>query len=66
LHDRRQTTAAYRRANGVDVETVSMILGQANASATLNVYAHMLEGGMRAASGGLGAALERSRSSSQH
>jgi integrase len=39
FHDLRHTFATAAIAAGVDVKTVSSILGHANAAMTLNVYA---------------------------
>ena len=39
FHDLRHTFATRAIANGVDVKSVSSILGHANAAMTLNIYA---------------------------
>ena len=39
FHDLRHTFATYTIAEGVDVKTVSSILGHSNAAMTLNIYA---------------------------
>ena len=44
LHTLRHTFATWLLRDGVDVKTVSAVLGHANASVTLNVYAHLLPG----------------------
>jgi integrase len=44
FHDLRHGAASLMLANGIDVKTVSSRLGHANASTTLNVYAHVLKG----------------------
>jgi integrase len=43
LHDLRHFAATQLLAAGVPVKTVATRLGHANASTTLNVYAHHLE-----------------------
>ena len=43
LHDLRHFAATQLLAAGVPVKTVSARLGHANASTTLNIYAHQLE-----------------------
>ena len=42
IHELRHTQATHLLANGVDVKTVQERLGHANASVTLNTYAHAL------------------------
>jgi integrase len=49
LHSLRHTAASWLLAEGVDIITVSAILGHANPSITLNVYAHLLPGASEAA-----------------
>lgn len=49
FHDLRHTFATYAIAEGVDVKTVSSILGHANASMTLDVYASADSDSKRAA-----------------
>jgi integrase len=44
LHDARHTAASQLLAAGVDVRTVSAVLGHANPSITLNVYSHAIAG----------------------
>lgn len=43
VHDLRHTFASMRIANGCDVVELSRDLGHANASFTLNIYAHFFE-----------------------
>ena len=43
LHDLRHAHATQLLSNGVDISAVSSRLGHANASTTLNIYAHALE-----------------------
>jgi integrase len=43
------TAATNLIAGKVDVRTVASILGHSNASVTLNLYAHLIEGAERAA-----------------
>lgn len=50
LHGLRHTSATLLLSQGIDIKTVSERLGHANASTTLNVYAHALEELDRAAS----------------
>jgi integrase len=49
LHSTRHTTATNLVRPGVDVRTVSAILGHSNASVTLGIYSHVVEGAERAA-----------------
>lgn len=44
LHDARHTAASQLLAAGVDVRTVSGLLGHASPSITLNVYSHAIAG----------------------
>lgn len=44
LHDLRHAHATQLLSAGVPLRTVSARLGHANASTTLNVYAHVVEG----------------------
>jgi hypothetical protein len=48
FHDLRHTFATMAIASGVDVKTVSDLLGHANASMTLDVYADALADSKRA------------------
>ncbi len=43
LHELRHTQATQLLANGVDIKTVQTRMGHANASVTLNWYAHAVE-----------------------
>ena len=43
FHDCRHTAATHMLARGVDVKTVSAILGHAKPSVTLNIYAHFVQ-----------------------
>lgn len=67
LHSLRHTCASYLIASGVDVRTVSNLLGHSTATTTLNVYAHLLTGAKEAAAVALDerlqAAAERGRKS---
>ncbi|MEP6299957.1 MAG: site-specific integrase, partial [Ilumatobacter sp.] len=54
LHDLRHLHATQLLAAGVPVRTVSGRLGHANASTTLNVYAHFLEASDREAADVIG------------
>ncbi len=58
LHDLRHLHATQLLAAGVPVRTVSGRLGHANASTTLNVYAHFLEASDREAATVIGGLLE--------
>jgi integrase len=49
FHDLRHTFATFAIAEGVDVKTVSSILGHANASMTLDIYASADPASKRAA-----------------
>jgi integrase len=57
LHDARHTYATRLIANGIDYKTVQSLLGHANASTTLNLYAHAEEGQRRAASDLIGSLM---------
>lgn len=46
-------------AEGDDIKTVSEMLGHSQASTTLNIYGHILEGRKRAAVDRLGERLDR-------
>ena len=43
LHSFRNTVATEAIANGVDIKTVSSILGHSQTSTTLNIYAHTVQ-----------------------
>ncbi len=58
LHDLRHLHATQLLAAGVAVRTVSGRLGHANASTTLNVYAHFLEASDRDAADVMAGLLE--------
>jgi integrase len=58
LHDLRHLHATQLLAAGVPVRTVSGRLGHANASTTLNVYAHFLEASDREAADVMGGLLQ--------
>ncbi|MAG37281.1 MAG: hypothetical protein CL878_13690 [Dehalococcoidia bacterium] len=49
FHDLRHTAGSLMIAAGADVAAVSAVLGHANISTTLNIYAHTLPDAMRAA-----------------
>ena len=49
FHDLRHTFATYAISEGIDVKTVSSILGHANAAMTLNIYASADPNSKRAA-----------------
>jgi integrase len=57
LHDLRHFMATQMLAAGVPIVTVSQRLNHARASTTLNVYAHAIPGGDRAAAETLAAIL---------
>ncbi len=57
LHALRHTAASMLIGSGVDARTAATILGHANPSITLGIYAHVLEGSERAAIDVLGARL---------
>lgn len=58
FHGLRHTFATVAVASGVDIKTVSSILGHANAAMTLNVYASADPDAKRAAAGLIGDALK--------
>lgn len=60
LHDLRHTFATHAIANGVDIETVSALLGHKNTSMTLDIYADALPDNKRAAMERMGALLSKS------
>lgn len=49
IHDLRHTNATYQLASGVDIATVSEMLGHADISTTKRIYAHVIEDRKRAA-----------------
>ena len=59
FHSLRHFTATQLIAAGVDIRTVSGRLGHSDASVTLRVYSHVLEGNDRAASDILGRLLSQ-------
>ena len=58
FHNLRHTYATLTLGAGVPVHVVSSILGHANASTTLNTYAHILDGMQSAARDKIGEILE--------
>lgn len=61
LHDLRHFTATSMLAAGVPLTVVSGRLGHSRGSTTLNVYAHFVDAGDRAAAATMGAILKRAR-----
>lgn len=59
LHDARHTAATHLLIAGVDVRSVSGILGHASATTTLSTYAHLIADAQRDAVDKLGDRLER-------
>jgi integrase len=59
LYDLRHTAATHLIAGGVDVRTAASVLGHANASVTLSVYSHVIDGAERAAIDELSDRLDR-------
>jgi len=59
FHDLRHTFATAAIAEGVDVKTVSSILGHTNAAMTLNVYASADPAAKRAAAETIGEVMGR-------
>jgi integrase len=59
VHDLRHTTASLLLALGTDVPTTAAILGHAQSSTTLNVYAHALPSRLSTAADRLGEAIRR-------
>ncbi len=57
LHDCRHTSASLMLAAGVPVKVVSEMLGHANVSVTLSVYAHVMPGMAEEAGAALSASL---------
>ena len=49
IHDLRHTNATYQLAAGVDIATVSEMLGHADITTTKKIYAHVIEDRKRAA-----------------
>lgn len=49
LHSTRHTTATTLVRAGIDLRTVSSIMGHSNASVTLGIYSHLVDGAERAA-----------------
>jgi integrase len=60
LHDLRHFNATNLLANGADIRTVSGRLGHADASTTLNIYAHFMEQADRDAATSIGGLLDSS------
>jgi integrase len=58
VHDLRHTTASLLLAHGADVPTTAAILGHAQSSTTLNVYAHALPSRLAGAAARLGSAIQ--------
>lgn len=66
IHDLRHTNATYQLAAGVDIATVSEMLGHADISTTKRIYAHVIEDRKReaaeaAARAILGSAAKKAR-----
>ena len=61
LHDLRHFNATNLLANGTDIRTVSGRLGHADASTTLNIYAHFVERADQEAASLVGSLLDASR-----
>jgi len=59
LHSTRHTTATTLVRAGIDLRTVSSIMGHSNASVTLGIYSHVVAGAERAAVDVLEGRLER-------
>ena len=59
LHDSRHTVASHLIADGIDIRTVSGVLGHTNTSTTLNIYAHVLENAAHNATDRLGERMAR-------
>lgn len=59
LHALRHTAASFIIGSGIDARTAASILGHANPSVTLNVYAHALQGSEAAAIDVLAERLDR-------
>ena len=58
VHSLRHTNASLLIAQGVDVRTVASLLGHAQASTTLDIYAHAFDKNKRKAQEKLGKAIE--------
>ena len=61
MHDLRHFNATNLLANGTDIRTVSGRLGHADASTTLNIYAHFVERADQEAASLVGGLLDASR-----
>lgn len=59
LHSTRHTTATMLVRAGVDLRTVSSIMGHSNASVTLGIYSHLVEGAERVAVDALEGPMQR-------
>ena len=57
MHGLRHTNASLLIAQGVDVRTVASLLGHAQASTTLDIYAHASDKNKREAQEKLGKAI---------
>jgi integrase len=57
VHGLRHTNASLLTAQGVDVRTVASLLGHAQASTTLDIYAHAFDKNKRKAQEKLGKAI---------
>ena len=57
VHGLRHTNASLLTAQGVDVRTVASLLGHAQASTTLDIYAHAFDKNKRMAQEKLGKAI---------
>lgn len=57
FHELRHTNASLLIAQGVDVRTVASLLGHAQASTTLDIYAHAFDKNKRKAQEKLGKAI---------
>ena len=44
LHDLRHTAATWMLSSGIDIRSVAQVLGHTQASTTLSVYSHVLQG----------------------
>lgn len=59
FHDLRHTFATYAISEGIDVKTVSSILGHSSAAMTLNIYASADPASKRAAVETIGNVMDR-------